>query len=99
MAELKIEMDRTSLLDLRAFILENSQNIDIEELNDISPGFHKEPLIIALIVALGGPVVTRQVIGLIQKWIELKHEEKMMKLTLLTIGGDRPVTIEELNKI
>lgn len=101
MDELKIEIPhREDLLDLQQFLLSNLMDeIEIQEINEISSGFNREPLLIALVIALGGPVVTKQVVGLLNEWIKLKHEEKMVKLSILSKNGKRTVTLDDLQRI
>jgi len=98
MNELKIEMQqRDDLIELHKYLLsELDDSIDLQEINEISPGFNREPLLIALVVALGGPVVTKQIVGLIKEWLRLRHKEKMAKLSILSMDGKREVTLEEL---
>ena len=100
MDELRIEMSRDDLEDLRSFLLESGgDELEVQELNEISSGFQRQPILIALVVALGGPIVTKQVVSLIKEWLRLRHEEKVIKLNLLSKNGKREVTLEELQSI
>jgi hypothetical protein len=100
MDELKIEMKPEDLLDLRSFLIEHSnKEINLQEITSQSAGFQREPLIIAIVVALGGPIIVKEIAGLLKEWMKIKHEEKMMKLSLLTNKGKREITLEELKKI
>jgi hypothetical protein len=100
MDELMIEMPREDLKDLRSFLLEKGpDNLDVQDLNQISPGVQREPILIALVIALGGPVVTKQIVSLIKDWLAMKHEERMLKLNLLSKNGKREVTLEELQSL
>ena len=106
MNQLKIEMPSNDLKDLRSFLLNAGDELEVEELNEITPGFNREPIVIALIVALGGPIVTQQVVSLIKEWLKvrhedknLQHEEKLVKLSLLSNDGKRQVTLKELQSV
>ena len=100
MQEVKIEMPPEDLVDFRNFLLEKgSKELEPQEINEISAGFEREPIIIGLVVALGGPVLVKEFVSLAKEWLLLRHEEKKMKLAVLSAGGTRPVSLSELEAI
>ncbi|MGV7223659.1 MAG: hypothetical protein ACQ9MH_19290 [Nitrospinales bacterium] len=92
--EVKIEMDSDELISLRDYMLKHgSKDLEPQEIQEVSSGFLREPILISLIVALGGPVIVKEVASLIKEWMRIRHEERMhqMKLSALTLGGDRKI--------
>jgi hypothetical protein len=100
--EVRIAMPPQDLADFRDYLLTHGSNLDPEEIHEISPGFNREPIIIALVVALGGPVVTRQFAGLIKRWLELRSAERLARIQVLARlagGGKRELTVAEINEL
>ena len=55
----------------------------------------REPILIALIVALGGPALTKAIAGVVTRYLE--HKEIMLKLALQDgSGNEKPVTLADL---
>jgi hypothetical protein len=92
-------MPPEDLSDFRTFILNSSDKIDPQEIHSISAGFEKEPILISLIIALGGPVIVKELVSLTKEWISLRHHEKMMKMKIeakFTNGDSKEISITEL---
>lgn len=92
--EIKIEMASEDLADFRNFLLEKgSDELEPQEINEVSPGFQREPIIISLVVVLGGPVIVKEFVSLAKEWLQLRQEERLrrfeMKLAVLSAGGSR----------
>lgn len=99
--EIRIEeMSAEEFKDLRNFLLERgSDEIEPQEIHDMSPGFQKEPIIIALVVALGGPVIVRQVVSLVKEWLRLRYKERDTKMKIIAKhaeGRKQEVSLSEL---
>jgi hypothetical protein len=81
--ELKIEMDPEDLVDFRYFLLEKgSDNLDLTPIHKVTAGFQREPILIALVVALGGPVIIREFVGLAKEWLRLRARERTINMVL-----------------
>ena len=83
---MKIEANSPEeLLEVQQFLYEKKPDLLVEEQYDMSPGFHKEPVTVAIIIALGGSAITKTVQLLIKQYFAYKtaklHEEtKRQKL-------------------
>ena len=77
---IKIEMSSSDdLVSLRNYLLENGSE-DLEEpgeIQEVSAGFQREPLLIAVIVALGGPVIVKELVSLVKEWMKIRQEERI----------------------
>jgi hypothetical protein len=75
--EIKINASSEILNDYYTFINKKGHKFEIKPLFKERIGISHEPLLIALIVSLGGPVVIKEFIGLLKHYMRLKHIEKM----------------------
>lgn len=109
--DLVIEGSPEDLEELRE-LLEKQFGADaaVQPVTSAESGELREPVITALIVALGGPVVTQAVASVIRRYMQ--HKERMRELgneqrqaeldhefRMALVGRDdaeRPVTLEEL---
>jgi hypothetical protein len=74
--KLKIEgVLSDQLVEIQKFIYDRNPELIVNEQYDMSPGFHKEPVVIALIIALGGPVVTKAIQSIIKEYFDYKKKE------------------------
>jgi len=77
---IKIEMSSSDdLVSLRNYLLENGSE-DLEEpgeIQEVSAGFQREPLLIAVIVALGGHVIVKELVSLVKEWMKIRQEERI----------------------
>ncbi|MCE7699740.1 MAG: hypothetical protein K8E24_013310 [Methanobacterium paludis] len=61
-------MPSEELAEFRNFLLEKgSEELELQEIHEVSPGFQREPIIIALVVALDGPVLVKEFVSLAEK--------------------------------
>lgn len=98
--EIKVEMPSEELAEFRNFLLEKgSEELELQEIHEVSSGFQREPILIALVVALGGPVLVTEFVSLAKEWLQLRHEEKMIKLKILSANGSKQVSLSELEAI
>lgn len=77
---IKVEMSSSEdLISLRNYLLEHgSENLEEpEEIQQVSAGFQREPLLIAVIVALGGPVIVKELVSLVKEWMKIRQEERI----------------------
>jgi hypothetical protein len=79
--ELHIDAPPQDLEDLRQMLLkEGGGRIEVQEISSAGAGELREPVLLSIIVGLGGPVVVTAVVEIIKKWAE--HREAMRKLEL-----------------
>jgi hypothetical protein len=55
--ELKIEMSESDLENFTRFLGQNAPELEAGPVRGVSAGFQREPILIAVVLALGGPVV------------------------------------------
>ena len=95
--KLKIESsDPQELLDFQEFIYSRSSEFEYDEEYKHSPGFNKEPIVVAIIVALGGPVILKTVQTLIKEYFEYKkkkEEEETKRLGIKTKSNDKQIEL------
>jgi hypothetical protein len=98
--ELQIEASAEDLTLLRRMLDEElGDQADVQPLSSTAPGELREPLLIGLVVALGGPVIVKSVTTVISRWME--HREKMKdkelaQLKLLVDGRSKQISVNEL---
>lgn len=108
MIEVKIEGPNTELEDLRKFLIDELGNdIELNEISSIKPGQLGEPILISLIVALGGPTIIYGFVSAYSRWLEhretmkkldIEHREKMARIKLKLLYEDRSeaTTLDDL---
>jgi len=99
MEQLKIEAPPDDLEALRAMLRDElGDAVDVEEMGSQGIGELREPILIALVIALGGPKLTRAVAGVIDRW--MTHRERLRELDVveLSLLRDSPqrITVETL---
>jgi hypothetical protein len=80
--QIKIEADDAAVLqELHEFLYERQPDLEINEQFAMQPGFHKEPIVISLVIALGGPMVMKTVQVLIKEFFAYRtaHEREHTK--------------------
>jgi len=91
MNELEIEAPPEELEELRQLILaELGEKADLQEVTSARAGELREPVLVSLVVALGGPAVVTGVVAALKAWF--KHREEMEKLK-------QPQKLEELKLV
>jgi hypothetical protein len=74
--ELIIELKSNELLDqFRQYVYDQDSELVLFEHYDYTPGFNKEPVVVAVIAALGGPVVMYQITKIIQSFLNYYKEK------------------------
>jgi len=99
---LYIEASTEALEDFRKFAFDSSPQIAraFRPVNAQSAGFQREPVLIALVVALGGPVLVKELCSLAKRYLELKHDEKVLALVLEQRDHQkRSVSLDELKQL
>ena len=109
--DLVLEGSPDDLEELRELLeQEFGPDAAVQPITSSEAGQLREPILIALIVALGGPVVTSELAKVIRRFLEhretmtdlgndLKKAEMDHQFRLALVGSDdkeRPVTLEEL---
>jgi hypothetical protein len=75
--KIKIEMsDPKSLQEFQEFVYEKEPELMVDEVYDMTPGFNREPIAVAVIIALGGPVILKTVQTLIKEYFKYKREKE-----------------------
>ncbi len=84
---LEFEAEPDALVELHRMIEElNDSSIDVQpRTKQPMPGQLSEPITIALIVALGGPVVTQELGKVLRRW--MTHRERMAIIRAHTANG------------
>ena len=95
-AHLRIEMSPKDIEEFLVFLRAEQNSILFKEIYQQNVGFHKEPIIIALVVALGGPTVLETVQVLIKEWGKLKTKKLEVKADLVR---EKNRHFEELMKL
>lgn len=96
--DLLIEGDRKLLELLREDIEEEiGRRAKLEPRYEVRIGVFNEPVLIALIVALGGKEVTQAIRAILER--RYAHLEKMSELRLTVTDGEseRPISLHELS--
>src|SRR5262249_12009348 len=88
--ELQIEASSEDLSALRRQLEEElGEQLDVQELSSTAPGELREPVLIGLVVAMGGAAVTRGVVSVVKAWMkhrEVMKDKELAKLKML-VGG------------
>jgi len=105
---LHIEGQPEVIEEFRKFVFDESPEVAraLRPVHAMTPGFQREPLVIALVVALGGPVIVKELCGLVKRYFDLVSQREAQKhqidvLRLLLEQDDRrksSVSIAELEK-
>lgn len=95
--EIKFECsDPETLSELHKQIYNRNPEIEVTEAYQASPGFQKEPLVVAIIVSLGGPAIVKAIKEVIKEYLshkresrlnEMKHKEELLKISIKSKEG------------
>jgi hypothetical protein len=99
--DLRIKASHEDLVKLKEALYEKFPGVDLQEDTELRPGQHGEPFLIALIVALGGATLTKEVLETLRQRMDERAKEKkleIIKLYLEDASGSRDITLEELMK-
>jgi hypothetical protein len=104
MLEVKVQATPEELEELRNFIFnEMGDSIDLQEIASAQPGELREPLLVAIIVALGGPAVVKGFVEVMNRWMEhrekieeLRSKHELLKLQLLLETESRDILLNDL---
>jgi hypothetical protein len=78
---LKIEMNNyEDLEEFRNFLYEEDAEMTPLEMYDYSPGFNKEPIVISIILALGGKEIVKRLQQIMDKYFAYKTEKLKTQL-------------------
>ena len=97
--DLLIEAKHEDLVALKEELYKSIEDVDLLEETELRAGQHGEPLLIALIIALGGATLTKEVFKTIRHWMDnRKQTDKLdvIKLYLKSPDGMKDITLEEL---
>ena len=99
--QIRVEADPEALESLRAELLAQfGDELDMQEISSMAPGELREPILIGLVIALGGPKLVAGVVDAIDRW--LRHRERTkaldMRFALLREKAE-PVTLDELRTL
>jgi len=109
--DLVVEGSPEDLEQLRELLeQEFGANAAVQPVTSSEAGQLREPILIALVIALGGPVITREIAKVIRRFMEhreamkgldqdLRRAEMDHEFRMALVGADdeeRPVTLDEL---
>ena len=114
--KLKFESENNELLhEFHQYIYERDKNLIVDEHYEMTPGIHKEPMVVALIIALGGKRILEFIRSTMKDFLdykieqskqetlrqqeELRHKEVLLKLSVFKDGKWRNVDEAELEKL
>jgi len=100
--DLLIEGQPDDLLQLKELLYGEIPNIELIESAETEQGRHGEPILIALAVALGGPLITREVMKTIRRWLDVRLADKKVDLIKFSIqhgGKTTPVDLNDLSLV
>jgi hypothetical protein len=99
--DLRIKASHEDLGKLKEALYAAIDDVDLQEDTELKIGQHGEPILIGLVVALGGATLTREVLRTLRHWMDERVKEKKLdtiKLYLEDASGSRDITLEELMK-
>jgi hypothetical protein len=99
--DLRIEASHDDLVKLKEALYTAVDDVDLQEDTELKMGQHGEPLLIGLVVALGGATLTREVLRTVRHWMDERAKEKKLDVIKFYIQGShgtRDTTLEELMK-
>lgn len=81
--EVRVEMSADDLKSFRKFLVERGTG-DLEpyDITDPSAGHQREPILIAIIVALGGPAAVASFVSLAKVWIQEREKTKRLEIKM-----------------
>jgi len=101
--DLRIKANHEDLAQLKEALYATVDDIDLQEDTELRVGQHGEPLLIGLVIALGGATLTREILLTIRHWIDERAKERKLGTIELYIkeggGSSRNITLEELMKL
>src|SRR5208283_3271502 len=96
--DLRIKASHEDLARLKESLYEKVNEVYLQEDTELRMGQHGEPFLIAIVVALGGATLTREVLKTVRHWMderEKEHRLDLVKMYLERDGESRNVTFEE----
>jgi len=108
--ELKVEFaDPDELSKFREFLFSQDPEIVPFEIYSHAPGFNKEPIVISIIIALGGEAIFKSLKKIIKEYMANKlltkqennrHQEEMLRLSIKNENNDfKSITKEEFDDL
>lgn len=97
--EFRIEGDSDDLAALKAELAKVMDPFEISEMTIPSSGQANEPLITALIIALGGATLTREVFITIRYYMDYKLKMEKLRLSVENQWRSEPASLEEIEAI
>lgn len=100
--DLRIEAEPDDLAELKEMLVSVMDPLDLNEVTKISSGRNNEPILIGIIVALGGATLTKEVFSTIRRWMEHKEimeRGKSIRLLLESDADQRSVTLTDLSHL
>jgi hypothetical protein len=82
----RIEASNAALIELRELLYEAVETVDLTEDTQVTSGSHGEPVLVAIIVALGGATVTKEIFRTVRAW--MKHREALELIKIYRELGD-----------
>ena len=99
---LYVEASPEDLAELKAILYENVKDVDVVDSTETKTGEHGEPILIALVIALGGPVITREVMKTVRHWLDVRKTRAKLEVVKFAIergASITPLSIEQLEQL
>ena len=97
---LYIEADGADLVVLKKLLYEKYPDIDLVQNTETQDGRHNEAFLVSLVIALGGPIVIREIMKTVRHWMDtsVKRDKiELVKFGIETGATLKPVTIDEID--
>jgi hypothetical protein len=100
--EIRVQAAPDELEELRRMLIDDlGDDVELSEVASQGPGGLREPVLIGLVVALGGPRVVQAVVEVIDRW--MAHRERMQGLKTFELAlledKAKPITLDQLREL
>lgn len=93
---IRIEASDAALIELREHLYEAIGTVDLTEDTQVTSGSHGEPVLVAIIVALGGATLTKEVFKTVRAWMKHRENLELIKVYRELGGASIPMTTEQI---
>ncbi len=98
---IRVEASNDDLIELKKMLYENVTDVEPIDDTEIKSGRHGEPVLVGLLIplvgALGGAVLTKEIFGTIRHWMDTRVKLEQIRLYHLSDDRTRLITHEDLN--
>jgi len=76
----RIEASNEALIELRALLYKEVKTVDLTEDTQVTSGSHGEPVLVGIIIALGGATLTKEIFKTIRAWMKHRETHELIKV-------------------